>query len=91
MPIAQGSPLYPPPAACQEWSAGVCHKRGANSDLPNQWIVYVHVEDIAKSAKKCLELGGKILKESKNEDGGYQYVLIEDPAGACLALTKSDQ
>jgi len=70
------------------WVGGVCHKRGANKDLPPQWIVYVNVKDIAKSVEKCLELGGKVLKESKNDDGSYQYALIEDPAGAILAITK---
>lgn len=66
---------------------GVCHKRGSNSDLPSHWILYVQVEDIKASLDRCVELGGKILKEQKGEDGTYYYVLIEDPSGAVLALT----
>ncbi|MGL5831589.1 MAG: VOC family protein [Candidatus Altimarinota bacterium] len=69
------------------WAAGVCHKRGPNVDLPPQWIVYINVEDIGKSIEKCRQLGGKILKEVKNEEK-IIYALIEDPAGAILALTK---
>lgn len=69
------------------WAAGVCHKRGSNKDLPPQWLVYINVEDITQSIKKCQELGGKVLKEVKNGDK-IIYALIEDPAGAVLALTK---
>ena len=70
------------------WIGGVCHQRGVNADLPPKWIVYINVANIEKSIQKCRELGGKVLKESKNADGTYQYALIEDPAGAILAVTK---
>lgn len=70
------------------WVSGVCHKRGANQDLPAQWIVYINVADVEQSVKKCIELGGQVLKEAKNADGSYQYALIQDPAGAVLAVTK---
>src|SRR5690554_2316429 len=67
------------------WVAGVCHSRGSNKDLPSQWIVYIHVENVEESIRKCKELGGKIVKESKNSEGAYQYALLEDPYGAVLA------
>lgn len=67
---------------------GICHKRGVNNDLPAQWIVYVNVDDIKQSVDKCIELGGKVLKEQKGEDGVYYYALIEDPAKGIIALTK---
>lgn len=69
------------------WVGGVCHRRGQNSNLPAQWIVYVKVADIAQSIKSCLQLGGKVVKEAKNEDGSYQFVLVQDPAGMILGLT----
>lgn len=70
------------------WAAGICHSRGVNRDLPPQWIVYINVADIAQSIRKCIELGGKVLKESKNAEGVYQYALLQDPLGAVLAVTK---
>ena len=66
---------------------GVCHARGMNNDLPTQWIVYVNVENVGESAKKCKELGGKVLKEF-NHEGTCVYALIQDPSGAVIALTK---
>lgn len=69
------------------WVGGICHKRGGNKDLPPQWIVYVTVQDIKSSMEACTKLGGKVLKENKNEEGNYTYVLIEDPSGAILAIT----
>lgn len=70
------------------WSAGICHRRGMNKDLPPQWIVYYNVNNIQQSIDACLRLGGKVLKEQRMEDGALVYALIEDPAGAVLALTK---
>lgn len=70
------------------WAGGICHARGVNLGLPPQWIVYVNVADIAKSVEKCLSLGGKVLKESKTAEGELAYVLIQDPLGAVLALTR---
>lgn len=70
------------------WVGGICHSRGVNLGIPPQWIVYVNVEDISRSVEKCKELGGKIIKESKLPDGSFIYVIIQDPTGAVLALTK---
>ena len=72
------------------WVAGICHSRGANKDLPFQWIVYIQVDNVAESIKKCKELGGKVLKEVKSEEGQCQYALLEDPHGAVLAITRID-
>lgn len=74
--------------AAGNWVGGICHQRGVNKDLPPVWIVYINVEDIQRSIEKCRELGGKVLKEARMADGSLQYALIEDPAGAVLAVTK---
>lgn len=66
--------------------AGVCHARGANADLPAQWLIYITVADIEKSAAKCVELGGKILAGPKNMGGHGTYCVVQDPAGAVSAL-----
>ena len=41
------------------WVGGLCHSRGANKDLPPQWIVYIQVDNVAASISKCRELGGR--------------------------------
>lgn len=33
------------------------------------------MEDVAESIKKCKELGGKVIEESKNKKGIFQYAL----------------
>ena len=60
---------------------GLCHARGGNADLPPVWLVYINVADLAASTRRCAELGGKVLAEND------QYAVIQDPAGAILALT----
>ena len=61
---------------------GICHKRGVNEGLPPVWMLYVNVEDLSHSAKRCVEMGGKVLVEND------QYAVIQDPAGAVLAITR---
>lgn len=66
--------------------AGICHARGSNADLPPQWLVYITVEDVDKSAKRCVELGGKVIAGPKNLGNHSRYCVIQDPAGAVAAL-----
>jgi predicted enzyme related to lactoylglutathione lyase len=68
-----------------ETVAGICHARGANDDLPPQWLVYVQVEDVEASAARCLELGGRVL-DGPRAMGGQLFCCIEDPEGAVLGL-----
>ena len=65
--------------------AGVCHARGSNEGLPAQWLIYVFVEDVEESAKRCRELGGELLAGPKSM-GSASYCVIRDPAGAVCAL-----
>lgn len=68
--------------------SGVCHARGANKNLPPQWLVYVTVEDVEASLERCTELGGSVLHTSLAKDGAVAYAVIQDPAGAVLAVAR---
>jgi uncharacterized protein len=68
-----------------ESTAGICHARGSNTDLPPQWLIYIIVADIAASAARCVELGGQIIVEPRPLSGGI-FCVIRDPAGAVCAL-----
>ncbi|MCB9100042.1 MAG: VOC family protein [Anaerolineales bacterium] len=65
--------------------AGICHARGSNASLPPAWLIYVTVEDVAASAQRCLELGGKII-DGPRSMGETNFCVIQDPAGAVMAL-----
>ncbi|MGD9897819.1 MAG: VOC family protein [Calditrichaceae bacterium] len=67
-------------------TAGICHARGVNADLPPQWLIYITVENVDKSAAFCTQLGGKIILEPKNMGGHGRFCVIQDPAGAVCAL-----
>ena len=41
--------------------AGICHARGVNGKLPPQWLMYVAVEDVDESARRCREFGSRKL------------------------------
>ena len=67
-------------------AAGICHAKGTNTGLPPQWLIYITVDNVDKSAKQCVELGGKLIVEPKNMGEHSRFCVIEDPAGAVTAL-----
>src|SRR5258708_19713778 len=62
-------------------SAGVCHARGGNADLPPAWLIYITVEDLDRSLDECRRLGGSLVAGPRSYGGG-RYCVIKDPAGA---------
>lgn len=67
-------------------AAGVCHSRGVNAKLPPQWLIYITVKDVVKSAQICEESGGTIIVPIKVIKSYGTYCVIKDPAGAVCAL-----
>ena len=68
-----------------ETVAGICHARGSSSNLPAQWLIYVRVASVEQSATACEKLGGKVL-DGPRTMGGNQFCVVQDTAGAVLAL-----
>ena len=66
--------------------AGICHARGVNADMPSQWMIYITVEDVDESVRKCMEMGGQVIVGPKNMGPGGRYAVIQDPSGAVAAL-----
>lgn len=65
--------------------AGVCHAKGFNEGIPPQWLIYVRVASVSDSISQCEQLGGKLVFGPK-EMGKDQFCVIQDPAGAVMAL-----
>jgi len=72
-------------------SAGICHARGVNAELPPVWMLYLPVADLDESLRIVQEEGGKILKTTRKSDGTVAYAAIQDPVGACLALAQDER
>jgi predicted enzyme related to lactoylglutathione lyase len=68
--------------------AGICHAKGANSKLPAQWLLYVIVPDLKKSVQAAKKGGGKVLDGPRGASGS-KFCVIQDPAGAVIALYQS--
>jgi hypothetical protein len=65
--------------------AGICHAIGINANIPPQWLIYISVEDVDKSAEVCIASGGKVI-EGPRKMGEFNFCVIQDPAGAVCAL-----
>lgn len=66
--------------------AGICHARGSNAQIPPQWMIYITVEDVVRSARRCAELGGKVLLPPRALGAHGTFCIIQDPAGAVAGL-----
>ncbi len=73
------------PPGAEVPAAGICHARGANADIPPQWLVYITVADLAKSLAACTARGGKVVAPAREMGNGIMAV-IQDPAGAVAGL-----
>ena len=71
-------------------AAGICNAKGINAKLPPQWLIYITVEDVDRSAQTCIELGGKLITEPKTIPSYGRFCVIQDPAGAVCALFKPE-
>ncbi|PWK48599.1 VOC family protein [Pleionea mediterranea] len=66
-----------------EPTAGICHAKGGNANIPPVWMVYISVDNLSESLSQCESMGGKVLKRPEGEG---KYAIIEDPAGAVCTL-----
>jgi predicted enzyme related to lactoylglutathione lyase len=69
-----------------EGVAGIGHARGENADIPAQWMTYVVVPNLEASLERCRTGGGVVITPIKGLGGTQRYAVIQDPAGAYLAL-----
>jgi predicted enzyme related to lactoylglutathione lyase len=65
--------------------AGICHARGQNVGLAPVWLVYITVDDLEQSIRRCQELQGKLLRPATGMGPNGRYCVIEDPADAVCA------
>ena len=58
----------------------------SHADLPPQWLIYITVANVEKSAEQCVALGGKVLAGPRPMGDHGRVAVIQDPAGAVAAL-----
>ncbi len=69
--------------------SGVCHKKGQNADLPSQWMMYIYVDNLEERCQTVISEGGKVLRDPSPPASYGRFAVIQDPAGAVLALFES--
>jgi predicted enzyme related to lactoylglutathione lyase len=69
-------------------AAGICHRAGSLTGLPQQWLLYVTVEDLDDSVAAAAEFGGNVVFGPRESEALGRWCVVEDPAGAVMALTE---
>ena len=56
------------------------------SELPIQWMPHIQVADVTTCVECALDLGGRVLIHSKDDDGISQWAVLLDPYGAAFGI-----
>tara|TARA_R110000782_G_scaffold30348_11_gene75611 strand:+ start:27079 stop:27864 length:786 start_codon:yes stop_codon:yes gene_type:complete len=54
--------------------------------LPLQWMPHIQVADVAASAQRAVDLGGRELMHGKDDQGRSQWAVLLDPNGAAFGI-----
>jgi predicted enzyme related to lactoylglutathione lyase len=65
---------------------GLAARSAEHADLPLQWMPHIQVADVAASAARALDLGGRELMHGKDGDGKSQWAVLLDPNGAAFGI-----
>lgn len=56
------------------------------ADLPLHWMPHIQVADVAASAARACEIGGRELMHGQDEDGVSQWAVLLDPNGVAFGI-----
>lgn len=54
--------------------------------IPDNWLPYILVDDVAAATKKALSLGAMLCKDTTEVPGMGWFSVMTDPTGAAFAL-----
>lgn len=87
-PMGEGQPMYTEFQHQGDSIAGGMEMMPmVPAEVPSYWQIYFGVDDVNRSFKKAIELGGKELVEPVDFPGG-RFAILQDPQGAVFGLLR---
>lgn len=65
---------------------GVGARSPQYADVPLQWMPHMQVADVAASAQRAADSGGRVLMDAKDPEGRSQWAVLLDPNGAAFGI-----
>ena len=65
---------------------GLGARSAEHADLPLQWMPHIQVADVAASAQRAVDLGGRELMHGRDDAGKSQWAVLLDPDGAAFGI-----
>lgn len=82
-----GAPPYLVCMADGKPAAGIFDTTSPEFDgVPDQWMTYVHVDDVDAACDRVKAAGGQVLRPSFEVPGVGRIAMIADPSGAAVGL-----
>lgn len=65
---------------------GLGPRSAAHEELPLQWMPHIQVADVAASARRAAQHGGRVLMQPPEESDPAQWAVLADPNGAAFGI-----
>jgi predicted enzyme related to lactoylglutathione lyase len=65
---------------------GLGTRSAEHAHLPLQWMPHIQVVDVAVSARRARDLGGRVLMHPADGRGTSQWAVLSDPNGAAFGI-----
>ena len=65
---------------------GLGERTAEYAELPLQWMPHIQVADVAASARRAVDLGGRELMHGKDDAGASQWAVLLDSNGAAFGI-----
>jgi uncharacterized protein len=50
------------------------------------WFTYIQVDNVDEAARRCTQLGGRVIREPVDSDENMRIAIIQDPEGCLVGL-----
>lgn len=57
-----------------------------NAGAPPNWMMYLGTPNVAETAMRVAQLGGRVVKQPDNVPGGGRFAVVQDPYGGVFGL-----
>jgi predicted enzyme related to lactoylglutathione lyase len=83
--MSMGAMTYTVVKAGEKRVGGITKTPPQAQGMPPMWTAYITVDDIDATAKKAVELGGKVLVPPTDIPGVGRFAAFQDPQGAMIS------
>lgn len=72
-----------------EHIASISGLDGSGVGLPDQWLIWIQVDDIGEAVEAAVRRGGSVVNEIEDIGGDERIAVMQDPSGAVIGFLEA--